>query len=55
MKLEKLQKIKNKILEEYMNKKIFYLILLPIYEILGTFISYKFMPGEKAGLIIALI
>lgn len=38
-----------------MNKKIFYLILLPIYEIFGTFISYKFMPGEKAGLIIALI
>ena len=38
-----------------MNKKIFYLLLLIVYELIGTFLSYKLMPGEKAGLIVMLV
>ncbi|MCQ2911229.1 MAG: hypothetical protein MJ244_03485 [Clostridia bacterium] len=39
-----------------MSKKIlFYLILLVVYELIGTFFSFKLMPGEKAGLIVMLV
>ena len=38
-----------------MNKKIIYLLLLPLYAIIGTLLSMKFMTGSKSGLIIMLI